>query len=345
MELAWTTFNPDSHDYVALARGLNAGWGFAREVGGRCAPAEVVRLHGYPVLLASMPSVRTAIAATGLVGALVYLLVGLFAGEIWGRATGLVSALLLAMDIPSIAVNAQPMSDSLFQSLLRLAFLAELWLLKSTVPRNVAVAFVGAGLLALATIVRPVGILLPFLSMLPFLLRYNTIMEKRVAMALTAATILASPILAWTFRNQRETGVLTYSTDGPISLYFYTVGGVVRWRSHHTFESVVADFERLIGVNDLIGTPATKQSEMIHRAFAIIRYDPEAFAALLALSFVRVAIAPEQAALGAWFSEQIPNLGQEPWFVAVDGRMGALVISPAVASLSISQLAIWRLYG
>jgi 4-amino-4-deoxy-L-arabinose transferase-like glycosyltransferase len=336
----WTMLNVDARDYVALAQGLRAGCGFARETADGCASGEVLRLPGYPVLLASMRSVRAAIAATSLLAALVCMLVGLFASEVWGNAAGILSALLLCTDIPSITINAQPMSDSLFQSLVTLGFLTEVWMLELTAARRKASAIVGSVFLALATLVRPMGILLPLIGMLPFLLLLRAGWVKRIVMAIIAAAVIATPIVAWAFRNQVESGVFTYSTDGPVSLYYYGAGGVVRSRSHQTFESVIADFEHQMGVSDYIRTPAAKQSELIHRALTTIREDPKAFASLVILSFVRVTVAPEQAALAVWFAEPINNPGQEPWFAGIANRMATLITSPAVGVLTAVQFAM-----
>ena len=78
--------DPDSNRYIELAQGLEHGCGFARWLNGSCAPAETVRTPGYPLFLAAMPTLRTAILVQGLAGAAVCLLIGLYVREGWGLA-------------------------------------------------------------------------------------------------------------------------------------------------------------------------------------------------------------------------------------------------------------------
>lgn len=62
--------NPDSGRYIELEQGLRHGCGFARWTNGACGAAvETFRTPGYPLFLAAMPNLRTAVAIQGIAGA------------------------------------------------------------------------------------------------------------------------------------------------------------------------------------------------------------------------------------------------------------------------------------
>src|SRR5258708_29967294 len=86
------TLNPDSVLYVALARGIVHGCGFA-PYNGSCGAPEVLRTPGYPMfLIPFLSNFRWAIVAQALIGALVCLIVAGFAARRYGRLAGVVSA-------------------------------------------------------------------------------------------------------------------------------------------------------------------------------------------------------------------------------------------------------------
>ncbi|HKN01890.1 MAG TPA: hypothetical protein VJX23_15345 [Candidatus Binataceae bacterium] len=339
--IAWASLNTDSRDYLELAQGLNSGCGYARSVDGVCSSPEVLRLPGYPVFLAAMPSIRVALATNALLAAAVCFLVGLFSTAAWGPRAGTIGALLVATDIPSIALCAQVMSDPVFQLLLVVGFLGEfsLFVAWSTARTRKTAAFAGLGSLAIATLVRPIGIILPFLAALPFLLDQAPVRRKMVA-ALLAVAIVVSPVVAWAFRNQRAVGVFTYSTEAAVALYYYGAGGTIWWRSHESFEAVRARLEREMGVSTYSLTPAARGPELISKAVTIIGNDPAGFALLSMLSLFRISVAPEEYSLEVWFAEPIPNPGQNPWFTTIAQRVRLLATAPIVAILLVFQLAV-----
>ncbi|MGO9449513.1 MAG: ArnT family glycosyltransferase [Candidatus Binataceae bacterium] len=338
---AWATFNSDSQDYLQLAQGLNTGCGYARAIDGICSSPEALRLPGYPVFLAMMPSIRGALIANALLGAAVCFLVGLFSTGAWGPRAGIISALLIATDVPSIALSSQVMSDPLFQSLLVVGFLGELSLFVAwgTARTRQIAAFAGLGFLAIATLVRPIGIILPFLAALPFLLDQAPV-RRTMATALLAVAIVVSPVVAWAFRNQRTVGVFTYSTEAAVALYYYGAAGTIWWRSHDSFESVKAGLEREMGVTRYSLTPAAREHELVRKAVTIIENDPVGFVLLSLLSLFRISVAPEVYSLQVWFAEPIPNPGQNPWFITIAQRVRLLTTAPAIAILVILQFAI-----
>jgi hypothetical protein len=162
--------DPDSNRYIELAQGLSHGCGFSRWLNGSCSTAvETLRTPGYPIFLAAMPSLRTAVSIQGVLGAGVSLLIGLFVWKYWGLSAGIAAELIIALDIPSILLGATIMSDILFQALVAAGILLDLIILAR--GRNDGIGVVGtltaAVLFGIAFMVRPLGIVLPFLPRFP----------------------------------------------------------------------------------------------------------------------------------------------------------------------------------
>jgi hypothetical protein len=125
----WTMSNVDSPRYVELAEGLRSGCGFARLVDGHCDGPEVFRTPGYPLFLTLIPSLRAVVAVQAVIGAALCVLVGFFVSLYWGTRAGAIAELLLALDMPTIVQGSQIMSDVLFQALLAVAVILQLWLI------------------------------------------------------------------------------------------------------------------------------------------------------------------------------------------------------------------------
>ena len=100
----WLISAHQADQYIALARGLHFGCGFARLVDGTCLEPEQLRTPGYPVFLSLIPTVRYTVAVQALIGAAICLMIGQFTRRRWGLPAGAMAAALLAIDPPSIVV-------------------------------------------------------------------------------------------------------------------------------------------------------------------------------------------------------------------------------------------------
>src|SRR5208282_6112731 len=189
----------DASDYIPLARGIQHGCGFARFDNGHCASADVSRPPGYPLFVAMMPGLRTALVIQAFLGAALCIWLGWFVSARWGGRAGLTAAAILATDIPSIVYGAMIMSDALFQFLLTGAILLQLSAIIADElnARTAAKVFAAAGLLAAAATVRPTGIFLPLFAPLPFLLMKGTSWPRALIFAVLAFAIPIAAILAW----------------------------------------------------------------------------------------------------------------------------------------------------
>jgi Gpi18-like mannosyltransferase len=87
---------------------------------------------------------------------------------------------------------------------------------------------IGASMvLAIATTVRPTGIVLPIFASFPVLFVKDLKRRSRITLGATAFTIPALTISGWTMRNYRSAGVSSYSFDAAIVLYYNKAAGVL----------------------------------------------------------------------------------------------------------------------
>jgi 4-amino-4-deoxy-L-arabinose transferase-like glycosyltransferase len=236
----------DAIGYVRLAEGLATGCGFAPRFGDSCGPAEVFRTPGYPLFLAALPNLRTALVIQDALGAGVCLLVGLFAWRQWGLIAGLLAELLCGFDIPSIFWGNYVMTDILFTSLITPAFLLQLTAIKrGTLEGWTLAAIVGAGVLvAVAALVRPIGQLLIVEVLIPVFLLHEISLRKRLALILMSLCLPGIVVVAWRCRNYERRGVWTFSSEGAFVLYAGTAAGVLAYETARPFAEVLTDLVR-----------------------------------------------------------------------------------------------------
>lgn len=65
-----------------------------------CTHREFFRTPGYPIFLASTPSLRAALSAQAVTGAATCFVVSLLVLNVWGLSAAIAAELLLALDIP-----------------------------------------------------------------------------------------------------------------------------------------------------------------------------------------------------------------------------------------------------
>jgi hypothetical protein len=337
--------NPDSGRYIELAQGLRHGCGFARWTNGACdAAVETFRTPGYPLFLAAMPNLRTAVAIQGIAGAGVGLLAGLLVWQCWGFAAGMVAELIVAGDIPSILFGAMISSDGLFQALITTGAIIGLWIIRRGLNDRMAVAAIltAATIFGAAILVRPIGIVLPIFSAAPSFLLPRSSWRRVITIALLAFAIPSLFMFGWMLRNEQRTGVWTLSTVGPVNLYFYRAAGVLWYRGDKSFPAVQEELRRAIGLppGGNSDAPPALEPALIDRASQIIRNDPAAAIIMTLRCFAWLAIVPERADLNAFLGT---NAGANSYFAAtgnVTARIQETLRSPLLTALVALQFVM-----
>ncbi len=294
----------DSHLYLALARGLRAGCGFAPYIE-RCGAPELMRTPGYPVFLISfLTHLRLAIVIQAALGALVCFMVANFAGRRGSPIAGILAAAIVAVDVPTILNSKELITEALFQAVLTPAIFAAL-------EGN---PFLAGATLGLAAMIRPVAeVLVPLVAM-PF------IANRSWRGAVTALSVAILIIAAWAVRNDRVAGVFTLTVEGPLNLYLYTAPAVIARHDGVPLENVKlsfardaavlvparqtrgdAQFEELYGSDPTISaleTDPALSNFMLSRSVAVILAHPVDFAINTLEGFIKLAIEPYELQTG-----------------------------------------------
>lgn len=218
----------DSHLYLALARGIRQGCGFAA-FDGICRVPEVMRTPGYPLFLVPfLEHYKLAILAQAVLGALVCVYVAKFSTRRGDSLAGILAALLVAVDVPTILNSKELITEALFQAVLTPAIL-------SALDGSV---LVGGAMLGVAALIRPVGEVLVPLIAIPFCAAGNW---RRAAMALVLPLLI---VACWAIRNDRVAGVLTLTVEGPMNLYLYTAPAVIARHDNISAHDARSSFDR-----------------------------------------------------------------------------------------------------
>jgi len=333
----------DAVDYIPLARGIQHGCGFARFVNGHCGTADVSRPPGYPFFLALMPGLRSVLVVQAFLGAALCVWLGYFVSVRWGIGPGLMGALLLAIDIPSIVYGGMIMSEALFQFLFTGAILLQLSAIianDSSTTTN-AKAIVAAGLLAAAAMIRPTGLFLPVFTAIPFLWIRRTSWHRALAFGLLAFAIPTAAMLAWTVRNERVAGLSAPSSDSAVTLFYYNAAGVLAYAKHLPFEEASSELAHEIGwQGPPFAVPVNPAHEMILKSFQIFKRYPIATLIVTIRGLILVATVPDRNELNDLIGTNGGGpLGLAPSFDILT-RIRRTMKSPTLAILVMLQLMV-----
>ncbi len=287
----------DSGGYVQMADGLRSGCGFARKVGDRCDAPEIVRPPGYPLFLAAIPGFRNVIAVQAALSALTCILLAAFVRPRWGSPAALLSAFLLAIDLPSAHAASQILSDSLFQTFVLCAVLCALAAAdRAQTGLPAAKLALLSGLLAsIAVMVRPNGLCLIAVLPLFFCTSLISAWPRRLLLASLAVAIPLAAVVTWTLRNKAYTGVLTFSFIGSCDAYYYKAAGLQAYRTGGTLVAAQADFARDIGAQSASPWANLRfYEEMNTRAPRLIFRHPIDFLIVTSEDFLFLLTAPER---------------------------------------------------
>ena len=297
--VAWA-MDQDSVGYIALAKGLRAGCGFAAQwSNGRCGPAELERTPGYPLVLSFLPSMRAAIVVNSVLGAGVCLLIALFVWRHWSLAAAIIAESLLAFDLSTIIVSNQIATEVLFTLLTTTAIL----LVLTSICRNhfdirVILGMLGAGLLlALGEFVRPIGQVLIIVGAISALALRDITMGRRAALIVLVLSLPVLSILGWSYRNYKLRGIWTFSSIGAINLYYYRAAALIAHDSGRKFDDVQAELLRSAGRlregADLWSkTYDEDPADLQIRSRKILFQHPYALALMTLKSFIWICYAP-----------------------------------------------------
>jgi hypothetical protein len=272
LPLSLTVLPVDSSEYLELADGIRHGCGFARLTGGVCQQPEILRTPGYPLLLAAIPGLHGPLILQGLMSGLICLLVARWVRRAWSFSAALVAEVLVAFDLPSLAMANVIMSDLLFQLVLLLAVVPPLLVVSRRTRNWIVVTILAAAAAAYAIMTRPIALMLPFAMPIPFLFMPTLERRRRLALAAIAFVLPFLVMGAWVVRNYRVAGYAGLSTIGTINLYFYRAANLEARMNGADFVQVQKVFGARLGQSyvQVLTSPA-QSPKLLHEMNTIGR--------------------------------------------------------------------------
>jgi hypothetical protein len=344
----------DSYEYMQTAEGMRAGCGFARLIDSSCNPPEILRTPGYPLFLALIDGsdLRRALAVQAVFGGILCLLAAVWVRRVWGLQAAIVAILLIALDVPSIVSSNKIMSETLFSFMLLLAVVPPLLVLSRgrADARAFAIAVASGLALGFAILVRPIGVFMPILETIPFLMMRDIAHPRRLSLAATAFAVPALIVVGWCYRNYRVSGYFGLSTVGSINLYYYRAADVLSFETGEPVMRVQSEMYHDLGV------PFTKifearvqspelASRMNHLATRILVAHPKTTLVMTLQSFIYLCLSPVRTPLammiGTTGGSSELGLGSGPASLGRIQRIIASVTrSPALTILVVVQI-VW----
>ena len=353
----FSIYPDDSYEYLQTADGMRAGCGFARLIDGVCNPPEILRTPGYPLFLALIngSDLRRSLAVQAMLEGMLCLLAAAWVSRVWGFRAGIIAALLIALDIPSIVSSNKIMSETLFSLCLMLSVVPPLLVLSRGCADARAFAIIVASGLALgfAVLVRPIGVFLPILETIPFLMMPGIPPSRRLGLAVAAFLVPALIVGGWCYRNYRVSGYAGLSTVGAINLYYYRAADVLSFETGQPVMTVQKEMYRDLGVPFAKVFEARVQSpelasRMNHLAKHILLAHPKTTIVMTLQSFLYLCLSPMRTPLarliGTTGGSSELGLGAGPVSLGRIRRiLSAVTQSPALTTLIVLQI-VWVVF-
>jgi len=292
---AWM-LTADSPSYTVLAKGLTRGCGLAPWEHGACGTPELGRTPGYPLFLAVIPSLRSVLVVQAILETGTVVVVGVAAAAAAGTLAGIVAASIFAFDVSSISNCVTIMTEPLFTAIVALAFglqiVAVFWFADPKI--RLIVSFVGAGLIGVSTLVRPIGVVLIVTAPL-LMLPLQQSKLRSVWIGIVVTVIATAPTFAWCLRNFERRGAFSLSITPLVDFYFFRVASLLAEQN-----GIQVDHQRALLLRELpkICSPVFNDSPpacfeiLKRRAFQIIRKHPAELAAIMSRGTAALMLGP-----------------------------------------------------
>jgi hypothetical protein len=332
----WAIVPTDSWYYTAPAEGLKAGCGYAALANGKCQAAETRYPPGYSIFLALMPTLRTAVGFQALMGATVCVITAVVVAWFWDYWTALLAAALIAFDLAAVATGAMIVAEQPFQLVLAAIILlvADMILLAGK-SRIIPLAIATSVLSALAVMIRPTGMFVPFavgatILVLPISWR------ARLSSVLIVALLPAAAVIGWTYRNVACCHVHTIASIGADDLYRFKAAAVVALSEHEGFYLAQHQLDLALPPNV---RPGTDPDEVERRAIQIFREHPAAFALVTAKGVAALFFAPAGSVLSRMLGLEWRASNPGGYKDDIEPVLSSLSSDPGMLAVVVFQIA------
>ena len=332
----WAIVQADSWHYTAPAEGLKAGCGYAALEDGKCQAPETRYPPGYSIFLALVPTLRTAVGLQALMGAAVCVITSVVVAWLWDYWSALLAAVLMAFDLASVATGATIVAEQPFQLVLAaIVLLVAVMILLAGKSRILPLAIPTSVLLALAIVIRPTGIFVPFaVSATIFVLPISW--RARMGSILIVSLLPAAAVIGWTHRNVSCCHVSTIATAGANDLYRFKAAAVVALSEHESFDLAQHQLDLALPPNV---HPGNDPDEVERRAMQIFRERPVALALVTAKSAVVLLFAPAGTVLSRMLGLEWRASNPGGHKEEVQPVLSSLYSDPGMLALVVFQIA------
>lgn len=205
------------------------------------------RTPGYPVFIALLYSISSGsvwfvLIIQILLNIISVVLVYKIAAAIFPRKIALLSAFLFAVDISQALYTVQLMTDSLFVFMF---LVSAYYLCKSIKENNLLSICLSALFLGIATLVRPISFLFPFVVIFFILVLCNLKLKMKIVYSLLFGIIFIATISPWLLYNNSKYGETKLSSISGSNLLFYNAAYTEVYKTGKTIEEVKKDFDDL----------------------------------------------------------------------------------------------------
>ena len=198
------------------------------------------RTPGYPVFVAmiysiSRDSVWLVLLIQILLNIISVFLVFKIASTIFSQKIALLSAFLFAIDIHQSLYAVTLLTDTLFVFL----FLASVYYLCKSIKENrISSILISSLLLGVATLVRPISFLFPFVAVFFILVFCSIKLKMKLVYSLVFSVIFIIAISPWLLHNYSKFGEPKLSSISGSNLLFYNVAYTEVHKTGKTIEQV-----------------------------------------------------------------------------------------------------------
>jgi 4-amino-4-deoxy-L-arabinose transferase-like glycosyltransferase len=203
-----------------------------------------LRTPGYPLFIAliysiSSGSVWLVLLIQIFLSLISVALVYKIAATVFTRQIGLLSAFLFAIDITQAYWTIELYTETLF---LFLFLVSIYYLCKSKKENSFLSICLSALFLGIATLVRPISFLFPFVAVIVILVLYNLKLKMRLVYSLLFCIIFIATISPWLLHNYSKYGEAKLSSISGFNLLLYNAAYTEVYKTGKTIEEVRKDF-------------------------------------------------------------------------------------------------------
>jgi 4-amino-4-deoxy-L-arabinose transferase-like glycosyltransferase len=330
-------YAPDSFEYNTLAENWLSGHGFSTALSPPFVP-DLSRTPVYPLLLAVIAQgtnhdLRAAIMVNIALSMITIALTFQLALRLFDLSAAVPAALLIAIDIASIAYSNMLLTEALFTALLIAAVLA---LADYRLSMRSGHALISGLFFGLSALCRPIGTYLTAVALPVFVGHPRTTRMRRLFHYLLLNLGFGSLLGLWLLRNYLTFGGSDLSSVGAVNLYFHRAAAIQAILEHSDVVTVRDRWEHEFSTLSLGWSEEQKVDWLNRHALKVIREHPAIYMLVYGEGLLRM-FGPERDIL-----PQLLGWERAPTAASLIGGIGWLQLFIVYALAAVGAIYAWR---